>query len=85
MIDWGAKNQGVNVVLPIGVPGNREHWPKNSREQGALDQKQPGTGNNGPKTAGNREHNSKKWEQGTVQKQPGTGNNWPKTAGNREQ
>ena len=69
----------------IGVPGNREHWPKSSREQGALDQKQLGTGNNRPKTARKREHKSKKWEQGTVQKQPGTGNNWPKAAGNREQ
>ena len=35
--------------------GNREHWPKNSREQGTLAQKQPGTGNIGLKTAGSRE------------------------------
>ena len=36
--------------------GNRENWPKNSREQGTLAKKQPGTGNIGLKTAGNREH-----------------------------
>ena len=44
----------------IGVPGNREHWPQNSLEQGALDQKQPGTGNNGPKPAGNREQKAER-------------------------
>ena len=36
--------------------GNREHCPQNSREQGTLVKKQPGTGNIGLKTAGNREH-----------------------------
>ena len=36
--------------------GNREHCPQNSREQGTLAKKQPGTGNIGLKTAGNREH-----------------------------
>ena len=41
----------------IGVPGNREHWPKNSRGTGALDQTQPGTGKNGQKTPWNREQN----------------------------
>ena len=46
--------------------GNREHWLKNSREQGTLVLKQPGTGNTGLKTAGNREHKAKKSrEQGT--------------------
>ena len=58
-----------------GVPGNREHWPKNSREQGTSAPKQPGTGNFHQKL---RDHGT------LAQKQPGTWNNGPKSAGNRE-
>ena len=36
--------------------GNTEHWLQNGREQGTLALKAPGTGNIGPKSAGNREH-----------------------------
>ena len=36
--------------------GSTEHWLENGREQGALALKAPGTGNIGPKSAGNREH-----------------------------
>ena len=58
-----------------GVPGNREHWPKNRREQGTSAPKQPGTGN----------FHEKLGDQGTLaQKRPGTRNIGPKSAGNRE-
>ena len=36
--------QGTGNIGPK-TAGNREHWPKNSREQGTLAWKQPGTGN----------------------------------------
>ena len=36
--------------------GSTEHWLENGREQGTLALKAPGTGNIGPKSAGNREH-----------------------------
>ena len=39
--------------------GSTEHWLENGREQGTLALKAPGTGNIGPKSAGNREHSMK--------------------------
>ena len=47
----------LSAGIFVGVSGGYERdseW--GSREQGTLAQKQPGTGNISPKTAGNREH-----------------------------
>ena len=52
---WPVSNKGAW----IGVPGNREHWAKNSREQGTLGSNY-GNREHRPKRSGNREHKPKK-------------------------
>ena len=32
----GDNEEKLSYGALIGVPGNREHWPKNSREQGTF-------------------------------------------------
>ena len=59
----GPKTAGNREHLPqnsreqgtfIKNSGTTEHWVKNSREPGTLAEKQPGTWNDGLKSAGNR-------------------------------